>query len=238
MSSSSLAETWTVTGAAVAADPAAAQRAAVHELHDPREVADGVGGDLRALVVRAELAQDARDRFERRAVQRVGAGRRHDGVEDQRFDVLGVLLGVLLGDLGAVGGAPQHELFVAPRAAQRLDVGDGVGGGVEGAFGPDLVGARGGQLPGGAVGAGRFEAVAGERVRVAGAALVEDELIARVEDRAEQFGEVFGERDRGLPRAAGERDDRGARFPDGRAAAADRERDGPRRAPRRGRAGR
>ncbi len=163
-------------GVAVAADPLAAQRAAVHAPHDPREVADGVGGDVRALMVGAELAQDARDRFERRAVQRVGAGRRHDGVEDQRFDVRGVLLGVLLCHLGAVGGAPQHELFVAPRAAQGLDVGDGVGGGVEGAFGADLFGAGGEQRAGGVVGAGLFEAVAGERVREAGAALVEDEL--------------------------------------------------------------
>ncbi len=166
-----------------------------------------------------------------REIERVGPGGRHDRVEDQRFDVLRVLLGVLLGDLGAVGGAPQHELFVAPRAAQRLDVGDGVGGGVEGAFGPDLFGAGGDQLPGGAVGAGLFEAVAGERVRVAGAALVEDDQIARVEDRSEQFDEGFGERDRGLAGAACERDHRRARFPDGRAAAADRERDGPRRGP-------
>ncbi len=85
-----------------------------------------------------------------------------------------------------------------------------VGGGVEGAFGADLFGAGVEQRAAAAVGAGLFEAVAGQRVRVAGAALVEHEQVARVEDRPEQFGEVFGERHRRLPRPAGQRDHRGA----------------------------
>ena len=150
----------------------------------------------------------------------------------------GVLLRVLLRHLGAVGGAPQHELFVAQRLAQRLDVGDGVEARVEGAFGADLFGARFDQLPAAVVGAGLFEAVAGERVRVAGAALVEHDQIARVEDRPEQFGERFGERDRRLPRPAGKRNHRGVGFADGREAAADRQRDRPGRRPRWGRAAR
>ena len=41
----------------------------------------------------------------------------HDRVEHERFDVLGIALGVLERDLGAVGGAVQHELFIAAREA-------------------------------------------------------------------------------------------------------------------------
>ncbi len=47
--------------------------------------------------------------------------------------------------------------------------------------------------------------------------------------RAEQFGERFGERQRRLPRSAGEGDDRAVGFADGRAVAAHRERDRARR---------
>ncbi len=57
------------------------------------------------------------------------------------------------------------------------------------------------------------------------AALVEDDQVAGGHDRPEQGGELFGERQRRLPGAAGERDDRAADFPDGRPVAADRESD-------------
>jgi hypothetical protein len=60
----------------------------------------------------------------------------------------------------------------------------------------------------------------------AGAALVEDDQITRGGDRAEQFGEVFGERDRRLAGAAGERDDRRSCFADRRPVAPESERDG------------
>ena len=71
------------------------------------------------------------------AVERFGPVRRDDRVEHQRFDMAGVCLRVLLGDLRAVAGAVQHELFVAAGLADRLDVGDRVGGRVEAcALGP------------------------------------------------------------------------------------------------------
>ena len=159
------------------------------------------------------------------AVERVGSVGRDDRVEDQRFDVFGVILGVLERDLGAVGGAVEHELFVAAGDADRFDVGDAVGGRVEGAFGADLAGARRDQRAERAERAGVFEAVAGERVREAGAALVVDDQVARREHRAEDFGEVFGERHRRLSGAARQRDDGRGGVADGRAVAADRERD-------------
>jgi hypothetical protein len=67
----------------------------------------------------------------------------------------------------------------------------------------------------------------------ADAALVERDQVTRVRDRAEQLGELFGERNRRLPGAARERHDRVLRFADGGAVAADRERDRSRRAPAR-----
>ncbi len=156
---------------------------------------------VRARALGAQLAQDARHRGERRAVERFGPVGRHDRVEHQRFDVAGVLLGVLLGHLRAVAGAVQHELFIAAGLADRLDVGDGVGGRVEGARGAELVAARFDQRAERVVQVGAFEGVAGERRGQADAALVEDDQIARGGDRAEQFGELFGERQRRLARA-------------------------------------
>ena len=69
-------------------------------------------------------------------------------------------------------------------------------------------------------------------------ALVEDDQIARRGDRAEQFGELFGERERRLSGAARERDDRAAGFADRRAVPAQRERRACPASRRRGRAGR
>ena len=81
----------------------------------------------------AQLAQDARDRRERR---RDRAVRGRSGARPSRARALrrgsGTSCAYSLGDLRAVGGAVQHELFIAARHADRLDVGDGVGGRVEG----------------------------------------------------------------------------------------------------------
>ena len=191
-------------GDAVAVDHTAAQRPARQPSHEPREVGDGVGGDARAGARGAQLAQDPGDRRERGAVERFGAVRRHDRVEHERFDVARIGLRVLLGHLRAVGGAVQHELFVAARDAQRLDVGDGVGRRVEAARRPELRGAFGDRGARGRVGV-EFEAVAGERLGEADAALVEHDQIARGRDRAEHLRELFGERQSppvpGRPRA-------------------------------------
>ena len=65
-----------------------------------------------------------------------------------------------------------------------------------------------------------FEGVAGERVREANPALVEDDQVAGGGDRAEGFGEVFGEWQRRLARPPGEGDDRGMGFADRGAVAA------------------
>ena len=193
--------------------------------------ATGLCGDVRARAPGAQLAQDARHRGERRAVQRFGPVRRDDRVEHQRFDVARVVLRVLLGDLRAVAGAVQDELFVAAGLADRLDVGDRVGGRVEARARPELAGALRDRRPRRAVVERLFEAVAGQRVRQADPALVEDDQVARGGDRPEQFGELFGERQRRLPRSAGERDHGAVRFADRRAVAAHRERDRAGRAP-------
>ena len=105
---------------------------------DLAQVADGVRGDAGAGALGAELAQDAGDRGERRTVQRVRPVGRHDRVEHERFDVARVGLGVALGDLRAVGGPVQDELFVPAGLADRLDVGDGFGGRVRAACGSEL----------------------------------------------------------------------------------------------------
>ena len=91
----------------------------------------------------AQLSQHARDRRERRQVERFRSVRGHDRVEHERRDAVGVGLRVALGHLRAVGGAVQHELFVAARLPDRLDVGDGVGGRVVAAGRADLGGAFG-----------------------------------------------------------------------------------------------
>ena len=60
--------------------------------------------------------------------------------------------------------------------------------------------------------AGVAEAVQGgaaQRVRCAGAALVEDQQVARAERRGQRLGDEFAERQRRLARAARQREDRG-----------------------------
>ena len=193
--------------------------------------ATGFGVIARAGAQRAELAQDARDRRERRAVERIGSVRRHDRVEHERFDVARIVLRVLLGDLRPVGGAVQDELFVAARDADRLDVGDAVGRRVEGCA-SGRAGRRirrsrrserscrrspvrsGGRTSGCERPMPRWSKTIRSRVAAIGPS---------------RLGELFGERERGLAGAAGERDDRALRFADRRAVAADRERERARR---------
>ncbi len=86
------------------------------------DVGERVGGDVRAGPFRAELFEYRRQRLDRGEPERFGAFGEHDRVEHERFDVGGVLFGVLERDLRAVGGPVQHELFVARRFADRLDV--------------------------------------------------------------------------------------------------------------------
>ena len=116
-------------------------------------------------------------------------------------------LRVALGDLRSVGGPVDHELFIAARLPDRLDVGDGVGGRVVGSFGADLGGAFGDLLAPRPARA-QFEAVAGQGMGQANPALVEHDQIARGRDRPELTREVFGERDRRLAGPAREREDR------------------------------
>ena len=119
------------------------RRRAIHALCTSRaRSATGLAVMCAHAVEGAQLAQDARDRSERGALERFRPVGRNDRVEHQRFDVIRVVLGVLLRDLGAVAGAVQHELFIAARLADRLDVGDRIGGRVEAAAGPELVAAR------------------------------------------------------------------------------------------------
>ena len=93
----------------------AAEGALAQSRRQGRDVGHGVGGDPRAGVVRAQLAEHRGDRLEGGDRERFRPVRRHDRVEHERFDVLRVAFGVLLGHLRAVGGAVQHELFVARR---------------------------------------------------------------------------------------------------------------------------
>ncbi len=201
------------------------QRAVVHARDDPPQVRQRVGRHAAARAPLADRAQHPRQGLEGRPHEGIGAGRRHDRVQDQPFDVLRVGLGVHLGELRAVAGAVEDELFVAARLTDRLDVGDAVGRRVEAPARPELRGARRDQPRGGAEPAAPLQSRARERVREPDAALVEHDQIAGGGDRTQQFGELFRERDRLLPWAAGERHDRAPRFADRRPVATDRERD-------------
>ncbi len=144
------------------------------------------------------------DRLEGGDRERFRPAGRHDRVEHECFDALGVALGVLLGDLGPVGGPVQHELFITAGLADRLEVFDRFLGGVGAARGPDLQRAPFGE-PAGFDGEA-FQRRAAERVRHSGAALVEDDQIAVDERRGQRLGGEFAERERGLARSARERD--------------------------------
>ena len=78
-------------GDAVAVDHTAAQSSARQPSHEPREVVDGVGGDVGAGASGAKLVQDPGDCRERSAVERFGTVRRHDGIEYERFETTGPL---------------------------------------------------------------------------------------------------------------------------------------------------
>ncbi len=87
-----------------------------------RNVRHWVGRDPSAGIVGAQLTKHRLDRLEGRDRERFRAIREHNRVEHQRFHVLGIAFGVLLGDLRAVGGAVQDELFIASGLADGLDV--------------------------------------------------------------------------------------------------------------------
>ena len=186
-----------------------AQRPALDAPHERGEVAARVARDAAAARRAAELAQDRADRLERRAPEDVGALGQHDRVEDERLDVGRVARRVGLGDLRAVRRAVEDELGVAALAPDRLDVLDGLGRAVEAAGGADLVRARPRRL------ADRsrrdHERAAAQLARLAGAALVEHDEVARGERRGDVRREALDERDRRLPGAAGQADDRRVR---------------------------
>jgi hypothetical protein len=176
-------------------------------VHEVEQVVADAGGDAVAGAVAAQLAEGPRHGLEGRDVEDVGALGRDDRVQHQRLDVGRVLGGVVEGDLGAIGDAEEHELLVAGLDAQGLDVVDRIGGAVEAARRPELIGARRGGVddrPDAAL-----EGRAGEAARAARAALVVDEQVARGQRRAEDRGELADDGDRRLPRTAGQRDDRG-----------------------------
>ncbi len=90
--------------------------------------------------------------------------------------MLGVAFGVLLGDLRAVGGAVQNELFIPRGLADRLDVFRRFLGGVAAARRSDFERAAFERLARRAAEAAQRGAA--QRIRGAGAALVEDEQVA------------------------------------------------------------
>ena len=123
----------------------------------------------------AQLGEHAAHRGERRALQRVGPGRQHDGVEDQAGDARRIARGVVERDLRPVGDAEEDELLVAAVGAQGLDVLDARGRRVRAAAGADLA-------------AQRWPAAVSDplivqfsRAGAAGAALVEHQQVARAE---------------------------------------------------------
>jgi hypothetical protein len=120
--------------------------------------------------------------------------------------VVGVARGVVQRDLRAVGDAVQDELVVAALGPQRLEVVDARGGRELAAAHAELRGAAACD-----VGERQARQPAGQRRRRAGAALVEDEQVARRERGRDDGREVGGQRDRRLAGAARERDDRTVR---------------------------
>jgi len=73
-------------GDAVAVDHAARECPTGHPPHEPRESADGIGGDVSTGACRAELAEDAW--IAANVARLIGSGRLGEHrVEHQRFDV-------------------------------------------------------------------------------------------------------------------------------------------------------
>ena len=120
--------------------------------------------------------------------------------------MVGVLRGVLERHLGPVGGAVEHELFVSGRLAQRLDVLDRFLRREGAPRGSDVERALFEELPEALAADRFFERGAAERVRGAGAALVEQQQVARAQRGRDRLGDEFVERQRCLPGTAGERD--------------------------------
>ena len=183
-----------------------AERLAPHLVHEVEQVVADARRDAGAGAAGAHLAERARHGLEGRDVQDVGALGRNDRVQHERLDVRRVLGGVVERDLGAVGDAEEDELLIPGLDAQGLDVVDRVRRAVEAAGSAQLVGAgrRGVDDRGDPAVEGR----AAEPARAAGAALVVDEQVARRQRGPEDRGELGGDGDGGLTRAAGQRDDR------------------------------
>ena len=176
-----------------------------------RDVAERIGGDVSAGSAGAELAEHLAQGLEGREFEGFRSFGRDDGVEHQRFDVLGVAFGVLERDLGAVGGAVEHELLVAERFAEGLDVLHRFLRRERPARWSELLGAFFEEPAGRAVGRVRerrrvVERLAAQRVRAAGAALVVDDQVAVVERRGDPFGQLAREWIGGLAGSAGERE--------------------------------
>ncbi len=185
----------------------AAERAFAQPCGQRGEVPERVGRDVRARSFRAELFEHRLQGLDRGEPERFGAFGEHDGVEHQRFDVGGVLFGVLQRDLRPVGGPVQHELFVAERFADRLDVlhrflarerargrRRAAARTVRRAGPRSCACSRAGEL-------WQFE-----RVRAPGAALVVDDQVAAAQRGGDRLGDEARERVRRLAGPAGERE--------------------------------
>ena len=142
--------------------------------------------------------------------ERVGPVLLERRVEDDPVRVLRVAPGVLQRDARPVGDPVDGDLRDAEPASHRVDVGRDVGRRVERPPRAQLTRAGRGRrdLRGGE---GLLVGAAADQARPAGAARVERDEVAAGATRCELVGEVGGERDRRLPGAARERQDRRAR---------------------------
>jgi hypothetical protein len=84
-----------------------------------------------AVLGAAHGTQHARDLAHAVDLEAVEPGGRHDRVEHEPRDAIGMGDGVTLGDEGAVRSAVERELVGAERHAQRLEIGHRVGRRVE-----------------------------------------------------------------------------------------------------------
>ncbi len=124
--------------------------------------------------------------------------------------MFGVAFGVLQRDLGAIGRAVQHELFIAQGLADRLDVLHRFLAGERAAGGPELQGALFAELAdrvGAHFGGQRAaERPAVQGVRAAGAALVVDDQVAGPQRGGDGLGDEARQWVGRLAGSAGERE--------------------------------
>ena len=186
---------------------AGADRALRQPLDERRQRGGRVRGDALTRVARAELAEHARDRRERRVLQHVGAVGRDDRVEHEPLDAVGVRGRVGERHLRAVGDGEDRQARVPGLLAQRLDVRDRVGGPEQPALRAELAGTSRAGLQERAARARRAERRARQRARLARPSLVHDEQVARGACRGEDLREGRGERRGRLAGAARERED-------------------------------